>query len=499
MISDKFAKNIQNGLIESDAMSAGGAPFKTIILAILLAVAVLFFDLMLPLGIAAGVPYVALVLMGLWFPNPRHIYVLAAIGTVLTIAGYLGSESAGVHWVVLTNRGLALFAIWITAFVIASHKRVENLVYERNQELEVFGSNLRVSEERANAVIENILDGIITLNEQGTIQTINPATERIFGFSKEELVGHNINMLMPEPYRSAHNGYLEKYRRTGQASIIGTGREVEGLRANGSVFPMSLQVVELWLGRERLFLGVVRDITVRKEVERMKSEFLSTVSHELRTPLTSIRGSLSLISSGALGTLPEQVASMVELAEDNSVRMTSLVNDLLDLAKLQSDQLVVEMQEVSLTKIVKDTIEENRPYANEYEVKFELIERVSQTFVNGDSLRLAQVLTNLLSNAAKFSPKKGIVKVELSRRDNEFVVSVSDMGAGVPNAFHDHIFDRFTQADSTDTRKKGGTGLGLNISKAIVEKHGGTIGFDSEEGSGSSFFFTLPALDRVSE
>jgi len=495
MNPDIDARNIQNGVIESKFMLAGIAPYKIIFIAILIAVAVLFFDLMLPLGVAAGVPYVALVLMGLWFPNPRHIYVLAVIGTVLTVVGYVGSASGGVHWVVLTNRGLALFAIWVTAFVIASHKRVENLVYERNKELEVSGSNLRVSEERANAVVENILDGIIRLNEQGIIQATNPATEQIFGYSKEAMIGRNINMLMPEPYHSAHDGYLEKYRKTGQASIIGAGREVEGLRANGSIFPMSLQVVELWLGRERLFLGVVCDITVRKEVERMKSEFLSTVSHELRTPLTSIRGALSLISSGSLGALPEKVISMVELAEDNSVRMTTLVNDILDLAKLQSDQLAVEMEKLSLTDVVKDTIKANGPYANDYEVKFELIEHVDQAFVNGDSLRLAQVLTNLLSNAAKFSPKNGTVKVELSRRDNEYVVSVSDMGPGVPNAFHDHLFDRFTQADSTDTRKKGGTGLGLNISKAIVEKHGGSIGFNSEEGTGSSFFFTLPVLD----
>ena len=245
---------------------------------------------------------------------------------------------------------------------------------------------------------------------------------------------------------------------------------------------------------EDCLLVVGQDITESKEIDRMKNAFISTVSHELRTPLTAIRGSLGMVESGALKD-PEKVTQMIRLAASNTERLIILVNDLLDMEKLQSGQMELKMEKSSLTEIVNDSIKTNKPFADEQKVNFKLTETVPDAFVKGDSNRLAQVLANLLSNAAKFSPEGGTVEISLTRREGNYRVTVSDRGPGVPDEFRDQIFDRFTQADATDTRQKGGTGLGLSITKAIVEKHGGAIGFDTEMGVGTMFFFTLPASE----
>ena len=355
---------------------------------------------------------------------------------------------------------------------------------------------LAESEQRITAIVEHITDGIVTIDEAGIIQWVNPAAERIFGYRSEQLIGRNVNILVPEPFHGEHDTYIRNYLETGQAKIIGIGREVEGQRRDGGTFPMELEIAEIRFKDERLFLGVTRDITERKKIDRMKTEFVSTVSHELRTPLTSIRGSLGLIAAGAVGKMPKKMGRMIELAENNTTRLITLVNDLLDMEKLQSGELVFHMEKESLTEIVTNSLETNKPFADDRKVKFKLTETAPDAFVRGDGNRLAQVMGNLLSNAAKFSPEGETVGVSLVRRDGGFRISVSDRGPGVPDAFRDRLFDRFTQADASDIRQKGGTGLGLNISRAIIEKHGGVIDVESVPGEGSTFYFDLPEYGK---
>ena len=351
---------------------------------------------------------------------------------------------------------------------------------------------LAESEQRITTIVENITDGIVTINEAGIIQWVNSAAARLFGYESEQLIGQNVKILVPDPFHGEHDAYIRNYRETGQAKIIGIGREVEGQRRNGSTFPMELEIAEIRFKDERLFLGVTKDITERKEMDRMKAEFISTVSHELRTPLTSIRGSLGLVTSGALGEMPKKVGRMIELAENNTTRLISLVNDLLDMEKLQSGELVFHMEKESLTEIVSNSLETNKPFADDRKVKFKLTETVSDAVVRGDGDRLAQVMANLLSNAIKFSPEGETVEISLTRREDGFRIIVSDRGPGVPDEFRDKLFERFAQADSSDNRQKGGTGLGLNISKVIVEAHGGEIGFDPTPGKGAVFYVDLP-------
>lgn len=353
----------------------------------------------------------------------------------------------------------------------------------------------RVMQENAQytqIIFDNVIDGIITIDYQGIVQSLNRACETIFGYAEHEVVGRNVNLLMPEPYRSEHDGYLENYRTSGIPRIIGMGREVEGLRKDGSVFPMDLAVSRSSHNGQPLFIGLVRDITERKRVDMMKAEFVSTVSHELRTPLTSITGALGLIVGGAVGALPEQATLMLDIAHKNSKRLALLINDLLDMEKLAAGKMQFDMQPQALMPLVEQTLEAVNAYGEQYQVTFVLIERADDVQVRVDSGRLQQVLTNFLSNAAKFSPPGARVEVAVRRRKNTVKVEVIDHGPGIPEEFRSRIFQKFSQADSSDTRQKGGTGLGLAISKKLIERMHGLVGFVSEQGKGARFHFQLP-------
>ena len=224
----------------------------------------------------------------------------------------------------------------------------------------------------------------------------------------------------------------------------------------------------------------------------MKNEFISTVSHELRTPITSIQGSLGLIANGIMGPLPVQAKPLVDIAYKNCQRLVTLINDILDMEKIAAGKMRALFKPVEIGSLVEQAIEANRAFGAQYNVSFELRNAATGIHVNADSDRLIQVVTNLLSNAAKFSPRGGTVDVAVSARDGWVRVSVADHGPGIPEEFRKRIFQKFSQADSSDMRQKGGTGLGLAICKIILEKHGGRISFESEIGKGTTFLFELP-------
>lgn len=237
--------------------------------------------------------------------------------------------------------------------------------------------------------------------------------------------------------------------------------------------------------------GTFHDITPQKEAEISKSLFVANISHELRTPLTSIKGSLGLIESGVAGDIPEKVKAMVDVAYRNSNRLITLINDILDLKKIEAGKMDFRMAVIDLAALVVEAIEANEAYGAEYGVSFKALVHHKPALVEGDKDRLMQVMSNLLSNAAKFSPKGGQVDVSLSRDGENIVVSVHDDGSGIPEEAQVAIFEDFTQAHSAKHRSKGGTGLGLSIAKQIVERHGGTISLSSEEGKGTTFFVRL--------
>jgi PAS domain S-box-containing protein len=240
------------------------------------------------------------------------------------------------------------------------------------------------------------------------------------------------------------------------------------------------------------YYGLSTDITEMKRIDRMKSEFVSTVSHELRTPLTSIRGSLGLIAGGVAGVLPDTAKGLVDIAKTNCERLIRLVNNILDTEKIESGKMQLDLNVVEIQSLIGLSIAANEGFALQHGVSIHLLEGGEAVNVNVDSDGLCQVLTNLLSNAVKFSPHGSSVDVSVTRGRTRVRVEVHDHGPGIPEEFRSRIFQKFSQADSSDSRQKGGTGLGLNISKAIIERLGGTIGFRTGSGDGTTFFFELP-------
>jgi len=377
--------------------------------------------------------------------------------------------------------------------VRTSQKQMHDLNYILEDHVRTRTRELERAEIRQRTVLNTMVDALITIDEEGQVNSFNPAAEQMFGYTADEIIGNNIKILMPEPYRSAHDGYLKAYKETGEAHVLGIGREVEAQRKDGSVFPADLAIGEMWFGDDRMYSGIIRDITERRRIDKMKNEFISTVSHELRTPLTSIRGSLGLITGGAVGELPKQAANMLDIASNNTERLLLLINDILDIQKIESGQMSFKFQNTALMPLIEKALADNAGYAEQHGVSFKIGQDLDvRIFADPD--RLGQVMSNLLSNAAKFSPDGGTIEVSVAHHQDRVRVSVSDHGPGIPESFHSKLFDKFTQSDSSDTRQKGGTGLGLNITRAIVEKHGGHISFVTKEGIGTTFFVDLPIL-----
>jgi PAS domain S-box-containing protein len=271
-------------------------------------------------------------------------------------------------------------------------------------------------------------------------------------------------------------------------------RERRFIRKDGAIIWVnaSQTLVRDAQGQPDCYVSVVQDITELKRIDSMKSEFVSMVSHELRTPLTSIRGSLGLIAGGVAGSLPEPARNLIDIAKSNCERLIRLINDILDTEKIESGNMRFETKEADLGWVLAAAIAANEGFATQHGTRLVLELPEEVVLVNVDSDRLNQVIANLISNAVKFSPAGKAVEVRLTRHGAKARVEVRDHGPGIPPEFRARMFQKFSQADSSDARAKGGTGLGLNISKAIVERLGGTLGFESEVGAGSTFFFELP-------
>jgi signal transduction histidine kinase len=249
----------------------------------------------------------------------------------------------------------------------------------------------------------------------------------------------------------------------------------------------------------RALLRALRYAVERKRLERLKDEFVSTVSHELRTPLTSIAASLGLLVGQWAGKMPETASRLLVIAHKNSQRLVRLINDILDVEKIESGHVVFNLERVDVRPLVEQAIESNRGFAEGYGVRVRLDTASADGDVNADPDRLAQVVTNLLSNAIKFSPADKEVLVAVASKDDVVRISVRDHGSGIPADFKPHVFEKFAQADATNSRQKGGTGLGLSIVKQIVERMGGRVGFNDASGGGTIFYVELPVWDAATD
>lgn len=355
---------------------------------------------------------------------------------------------------------------------------------------------LKNSEQRLKRLTNSNLIGIAQGSGPGQLSEANQLFLQICGYSLAELVQQAAiwnSLLEGQDLDTCQLAYAELLA-TGSAAPF----EVMLKHASGKKIPVLIGLSYLQNSNSEWAVFVL-DVSERHRINQLKSEFISVVSHELRTPLTSIRGSLGLLEAGIGGTLPDKAQHLIKIAHDNSRRLVGLVNDILDMEKLASGNMLFKSERIDLVTLVADAIEANTAYAMALNVRLQLFNHPDQAWVMADPDRLMQVLANFLSNASKFSPKGDVVRLQIftytEHEKNYYKVEVTDVGAGIPLAFQPRIFEPFSQADGTNSRQQGGTGLGLSITKSYIEKMHGKIGFVSAAGKGTSFWFSLPAVE----
>jgi len=349
----------------------------------------------------------------------------------------------------------------------------------------------RDSERRSRAIFQNAGVGITVSDLKGpTIIDVNQTFSDMVGYTPEELRGGDFAAL-------THPDELEAYQSLTIDTLDGFQREIRFLRRDGTALwgSLTLSLLRDEPGVPRNVIGVLQDITTRKEAENVKDEFISVVGHELRTPLTSIRGSLGLLEGGVFGELPQEATSMIALAVTNTDRLVRLINDMLDIERMDAGRTELELAPVKASELIANATQIVQIPATQAQVTLttEILED-PVLYVDGDTI--VQVLVNLLGNAIKFSPRWSTVTITVALKTGQALISVTDTGRGIPADRLETIFERFRQVDSSDAREKGGSGLGLAIARNIVEHHGGEMGVESQIGRGSTFHFTLPLADR---
>ena len=357
----------------------------------------------------------------------------------------------------------------------------------------------KLAEEKLRLAVELCPNGMVMIDASGAIVMVNAETEKLFGYERAELIGRPVDVLVPLRFRGAHPRHRHTFAADPRPRAMGAGRDLYGLRKDGTEFPVEVGLNPIHTRDGMAVLSVIIDISKRKRNERLKDEFVATVSHELRTPLTSIAGSLGLLVASAAGKLPDNVTRLLTIAHNNSQRLVRLINDILDIEKMETGNVVFDLRPLEIRALVEQAIDANRGFAEGYGVRVRLDPDAAVGEVHADGDRLVQVITNLLSNAIKFSPRGEDVTVRIDNRDSVVRISVRDRGPGIPEEFKPRIFDKFAQADGSDARRKGGTGLGLSIVKQIVTRLGGEVGFADAYGGGTLFHVELPWFRRASE
>lgn len=389
-----------------------------------------------------------------------------------------------------------------------------------------------------NAIIENAIDGIITINDSGIIETINPSACRLFLYEPEEVIGHNISILMPSPDRERHDSYMENYKRTGIAHIIGYGRDVLGRKKNGAVFPFRLGVSEVRYEEQRFFAGFVHDLSHQKEAEnrlmqytqhleelvkertvtlnetidalthakeevshslekekelgKLKSRLLSMASHEFRTPLSSIQLSTSLIERYAESMDSDKIGRHIHKIKNAVNNLTTILNDFLHVEKAEAGKVEVKFTDFSIVDFAKEITDEMQLLAKNSQ-KIVYAHTGSDVMVKLDRNLLKNSIINLISNAIKYSGEETTIQFSTNVEDNVCRITVQDNGIGIPQEEHKHLFEAFFRAQNTGSIP--GTGLGLNIVLRYVELMHGKIDIESAQNKGARFTITFPHHD----
>lgn len=343
------------------------------------------------------------------------------------------------------------------------------------------------------SIVESSDDAIIGKTLDGVIVSWNSGAQKIYGYSAQEVKGQHISILLPPERFDEMEEILEKLKRGERINSYETVR----VRKDGKQIDVALTVSPIHdaNGKVTGISAISRDISDRRLIERMKDEFVGVVSHELRTPLTSIRGALGLLAGGLLKSRPENATRMLEIALSNTDRLVRLINDILDIERIESGRVPLEKQLCNIANLMSEASDAIAPVADKAGVAISVSPISAQVWADPD--RIIQTLTNLLSNAIKFSTQGSTVWLSATLQGEEILFEVKDRGRGIPENKLKTIFERFGQVDASDSRAKGGTGLGLAICRSIVEQHKGRIWAESCSGGGSSLYFTLPVVKEI--
>lgn len=386
-------------------------------------------------------------------------------------------HAAATRRFILLGSVIALLAVIIALVVVLREIRSRTTAY----------ALVRDREDRLNDVMDNARELIHSIDSTGHYIYVNRAWLERLNYSPEQALRlHYRDVIAPDYHAAADEAFQRLMRGDelrGFETVLVT-RDGERVPVVGNISARRED------GRPVVTRGIYRDVTEERAAERLKEQFLSVISHELRTPLTSIRGALGLLATGRFGALNSRGDRMLAIAAEDTERLVRMVNDLLDVERLESGRVTLQKASVDLTELVQRAIEIVQPLADRANVRLETDITAVYIWVDGD--RILQTLTNLLDNAIKFSPSESTIRVKAQLQDSRVRISVMDKGRGIPPQMLERIFDRFQQIDASDSREKGGTGLGLAIAKMIIEQHGGNIWADSNGGNGSTFHFTVP-------
>ncbi|MFP5503632.1 MAG: PAS domain S-box protein [Candidatus Sericytochromatia bacterium] len=351
---------------------------------------------------------------------------------------------------------------------------------------------LRLSEARFRRLLEAAPDGVITIDRTGRIVFANAQAAQIFGYSEQELLGQLIEQLLPERYRGGHVAKRDSYFQNPRTRPMAAGLPLSGLRKDGTEIPVEIALAPLETEEGILTTAIIRDVSERRKLDRLKEQFLSILSHELRTPINAIMGFASVLDDEVTGPQTEESHKHLRRILNGADVLLTLIDDLLDMSRIQAGQFQLMTAPLALDSVIEDVCDSLRPLAEKKRLRLDCAIEAGLPPALADPQRVRQILVNLIGNAIKFTPDDGQVSVQARVEEGELLVEVADTGIGIAEEDIGRLFIPFSQLDMSNTRRAGGTGLGLSITKSLVAAHGGRIGVRSQQGRGSTFWFTLP-------